>query len=94
MQNGVEFKALPIVPNVGSSPELINDEVTKLEGLGLGRSLACFVVSTGSKLEVASMSLVLNRSYTDVTYISFLWGFLGGTYYPLHLSSPCLTSRS
>jgi len=78
----VEFKALPIIPDVEESPELINEAVIRLKKLGLGREPTCFIASAGSRLEVVSMTLILDRSLTDVIYVSFLWGPWGGTYYP------------
>jgi len=79
---GIEFKALPIIPDVEESPELINEVAVRLKELGLGKEPACFIASAGSRLEVASMALILDRSLTDVIYVSFLWGPWGGTYYP------------
>jgi len=78
---GVEFKALPIIPDVEDRPEEVGRVVSALRRL-LGRLRACFIASAGSRLEVASTSMALDRGLTDVIYVSFLWGPWTGAYYP------------
>ncbi len=79
----VEFIPLPIVPDVENSPERISDVINVLRGCDFLRgSKLCFVASAGSRLEVVSLAVLINRSLTDVTYVSFLWGPWVGTYYP------------
>ncbi len=80
----VEFKSLPVIPDVDRSPELIDEVTGKLENVvrSFGGRALCFTASAGSRLEVASLSLLLNKELTDVIYISFLWGPWRGSYYP------------
>ena len=80
--DGIEFIALPIVPDVENTPERISEVMRVLKGLEALKGRACFTASAGSRLEVASYSSLIRRSLTDVIYVSFLWGPWVGTYYP------------
>ncbi len=84
---GVELDPRAVVPDVDTSLEeipRIADEVRRsvLRDEGIRSAEICFVASAGSRLEVASISMVLDRERTRVLYVSFLWGPWKGAFYP------------
>ncbi len=81
----VNVKSLPEIPDTDVSPELLPEVVKWFRVLAkrLCRDgYVCFTASSGSRLEVSSASISLERGCVDVIYVAFLWGPWLGSYYP------------
>ncbi len=80
----VEIVSMPILPDIETSIEEIPsfiDYVKKVIDAVKGYDI-CFVISSGSRIEVVSFSMVVDRSLLHALYISFLWGPWRSSFYP------------
>ena len=78
---GVKVTYSASIPSIGRLSDLTR--VIKVIKSLIPRGVElCFISSAGSRLEVSSLSMVIDRGRTDVIYVSFLWGPWVGAYYP------------
>ena len=79
----IEFLDYCSIPDVETSLSQIPSVIDRLRPLIKELEDDVYVVaSAGSRLELASLSMIIDRSRTEVLYISFLFGPWSGTYYP------------
>ncbi len=81
--NDIEFVLRCSIPDVETSIEDIPKVIDVMKNLvnEIDDDIY-FVASSGSRLEIASISMVLDRAKTEVLYISFIWGPWKGAFYP------------
>jgi len=84
MYSDIELYGYSDIPDIETSLEDIPKVIDKVKELlkMLSFDEICFVSSAGSRIEISSLMMVLDRSKSNVLYISFTWGPWKGSFYP------------